>query len=83
MSRARSAVSCRGIGWALNEQYIYDKNGRRDNAGFLDYRVPVSSDLPMIDAVPVDVPNPGHPYGANGVGEVNIVKVPSVTDPGR
>ena len=62
-----------GIGWALNEEYIYDKNGRLDNAGFLDYRVPVSSDLPMIDAVLVEVPNPGHPYGAKGVGEVNIV----------
>jgi CO/xanthine dehydrogenase Mo-binding subunit len=57
----------------LNEEYIYDKNGRLDNAGFLDYRVPVSSDLPMIDAVLVEVPNPGHPYGAKGVGEVNIV----------
>jgi len=62
-----------GIGWALNEEYIYDKQGRLDNAGFLDYRVPVSSDLPMIDAVLVEVPNPGHPYGAKGVGEVNIV----------
>jgi CO/xanthine dehydrogenase Mo-binding subunit len=62
-----------GIGWALNEEYIYDKNGRFDNAGFLDNRVPVSSDLPMIDAVLVEVPNPGHPFGAKGVGEVNIV----------
>ncbi len=38
-----------GIGWALNEEYIYDKNGKVDNAGFLDYRMPVCSDLPMID----------------------------------
>ncbi len=62
-----------GVGWALNEEYIYDAKGRLDNAGFLDYRVPVSSDLPMIDAVLVEVPNPGHPFGAKGVGEVNIV----------
>jgi CO/xanthine dehydrogenase Mo-binding subunit len=62
-----------GIGWALNEEYIYDQNGRLDNAGFLDYRVPVASDVPMIDAVLVEVPNPAHPYGAKGVGEVNIV----------
>jgi CO/xanthine dehydrogenase Mo-binding subunit len=61
-----------GIGWALNEEYIYDKNGRLDNPGFLDYRVPVASDVPMIDAVLVEVPNPAHPYGAKGVGEVNI-----------
>ncbi len=61
-----------GIGWALHEEYIYDKLGRLDNAGFLDYRCPVMSDLPMIDAVLVEVPNPVHPYGAKGVGEVNI-----------
>jgi len=62
-----------GIGWALNEEYIYNAKGRLDNAGFLDYRVPVASDLPMIEAILVEVPNPSHPYGAKGVGEVNIV----------
>jgi CO/xanthine dehydrogenase Mo-binding subunit len=62
-----------GIGWALNEEYIYDKDGRLENAGFLDYRVPVASDLPMIEAVIVEVPNPRHPFGARGVGEVPIV----------
>jgi CO/xanthine dehydrogenase Mo-binding subunit len=61
-----------GIGWALNEEYIYDSKGRMENAGFLDYRIPVSSDLPMIEPVVVEVPNPGHPYGAKGVAEVNI-----------
>jgi len=62
-----------GIGWALNEEYIYDKDGRLENPGFLDYRVPVASDLPMIDAVIIEVPNPRHPFGARGVGEVPIV----------
>ncbi len=62
-----------GIGWALNEEYVYDDNGRLDNASFLDYRVPVASDLPMIDAVVIEVPNPRHPYGVRGVGEVPIV----------
>jgi CO/xanthine dehydrogenase Mo-binding subunit len=61
-----------GIGWALHEEYIYDKQGRLDNAGFLDYRCPVASDLPMIEPILVEVPNPVHPYGAKGVGEVNI-----------
>jgi CO/xanthine dehydrogenase Mo-binding subunit len=61
-----------GIGWALNEEYIYNAKGQLDNPGFLDYRCPVASDLPMIDAVLVEVPNPTHPYGAKGVGEVNI-----------
>ena len=62
-----------GIGWALNEEYIYDNNGRLDNAGFLDYRIPVASDLPAIDAVIVEIPNPKHPYGVKGVGEIPLV----------
>jgi CO/xanthine dehydrogenase Mo-binding subunit len=61
-----------GIGWALNEEYIYDSRGHMENAGFLDYRIPVASDLPMIEPVLVEVPNPNHPYGAKGVAEVNI-----------
>ena len=83
MSAARSIPSyvegqiqggvAQGIGWALNEEYIYDKDGRMENPGFLDYRVPVASDLPMIDAIMVEVPNPRHPFGARGVGEVPIV----------
>jgi CO/xanthine dehydrogenase Mo-binding subunit len=61
-----------GIGWALNEEYIYNSKGLLDNAGFLDYRCPVASDLPMLDVILVEVPNPVHPYGAKGVGEANI-----------
>lgn len=61
-----------GIGWALNEEYIYGQDGRLQNDLFLDYRIPVASDLPMIDTVIVEVPNPGHPYGVRGVGETSI-----------
>ena len=61
-----------GIGWALNEEYIYDEHGRLSNPGFLDYRVPVASDVPMIEPIVVEVPNPNHPYGVKGVGEVSI-----------
>jgi CO/xanthine dehydrogenase Mo-binding subunit len=62
-----------GIGWALNEEYIFDRNGKMDNPGFLDYRMPVASDLPMIDTIMIEVPNPRHPFGVKGVGEVPIV----------
>ena len=62
-----------GIGWALNEEYVFDAAGVMENPGFLDYRMPVASDLPMIDTVIVEVPNPIHPYGVRGVGEVPIV----------
>lgn len=66
-----------GIGWALNEEYYYDRQGRLANASLLDYRLPTSLDLPMIDTVIVEVPNPGHPYGVRGVGEVPIVPPPA------
>jgi CO/xanthine dehydrogenase Mo-binding subunit len=62
-----------GIGWALNEEYVYNKSGAMDNSSFLDYRMPTSLDLPMIDTVIVEVANPGHPFGIRGVGEVCIV----------
>ena len=65
--------SVQGIGWALNEEYYYSEDGRMNNSSFLDYRMPTSLDLPMIDTVIVEVANPGHPYGARGVGEANIV----------
>jgi hypothetical protein len=55
--------AAQGIGWALNEEYIYGKDGRLQNAGFLDYRIPVCSDLPMIDTQILEIPNPNHPMG--------------------
>ena len=58
-----------GIGWALNEEFVFSDEGVLENPGFLDYRVPVASDLPMIDTHIVEVPNPSHPYGVRGVGE--------------
>ncbi|MGE3807776.1 MAG: xanthine dehydrogenase family protein molybdopterin-binding subunit, partial [Gemmataceae bacterium] len=66
-----------GIGWGLNEEYIYNAKGELTNSSFLDYRIPTSLDLPMIDTVLVEVPNPGHPYGVRGVGEVPIVPPPA------
>jgi CO/xanthine dehydrogenase Mo-binding subunit len=66
-----------GIGWALNEEYFYNERGEMTNASFLDYRMPTALDLPMIDTVLVEVPNPGHPYGVRGVGEVPIVPPPA------
>ena len=62
-----------GIGWALNEEYFFNEEGGMVNSSFLDYRMPTSLDLPMIDTVIVEVANPGHPYGVRGVGEVPIV----------
>jgi CO/xanthine dehydrogenase Mo-binding subunit len=70
-----------GIGWALNEEYVMNQRGEMVNASLLDYRMPTIYDLPMVDTVIVEVPNPGHPYGVRGVGEVCIVPpVPAVAN---
>jgi CO/xanthine dehydrogenase Mo-binding subunit len=66
-------AAAQGIGWALNEEYIYGQDGCLQNTGFLDYRVPVCSDLPFIDTKILEIPNPNHPYGVRGVGECSIV----------
>ena len=68
--------SVQGIGWALNEEYRMGEGGAMLNSSFLDYRMPTSLDVPMIDTVIVEVPNPGHPFGVRGVGEANIVPPP-------
>lgn len=62
-----------GIGWALNEEYFMNEEGRMANSSLLDYRMPTALDLPMIDTVIVEIENPSHPYGVRGVGEVPIV----------
>ncbi len=62
-----------GIGWALNEGYVYDDDGVMLNSSFLDYRMPTALDVPMIDTVLIEVPNPKHPFGLRGVGEAPII----------
>jgi CO/xanthine dehydrogenase Mo-binding subunit len=69
--------AAQGIGWALNEEYWLDKEDRMRNASFLDYRMPTSLDLPMIETIIVEVPNPSHPFGVRGVGETPIVPPPA------
>jgi xanthine dehydrogenase molybdenum-binding subunit len=66
-----------GIGWALNEEYMFDDQGRMQNASYLDYRMPTALDVPSIETVIVEVPNPAHPFGVRGVGETPIVPPPA------
>jgi len=65
--------AAQGIGMALSEEYYFDDHGVMRNNSWLDYRMPTTLDLPMIETILVEVPNPGHPYGVRGVGEVPIV----------
>ncbi len=66
-----------GIGWALNEEYWYDSDGQLHNPTFLDYRMPTCYDVPNIETIIVEVPDPNHPYGVRGVGEVPICPPPA------
>lgn len=66
-----------GIGWALNEEYWYDASGSMKNATYLDYRIPTCYDVPTVETIIVEVPDPQHPYGVRGVGEVPIVPPPA------
>jgi CO/xanthine dehydrogenase Mo-binding subunit len=66
-----------GIGWALNEEYMFDEQGRMQNPNYLDYRMPTALDVPMIETIIVEVPNPAHPFGVRGVGETPIVAPPA------
>jgi CO/xanthine dehydrogenase Mo-binding subunit len=70
--------TAQGLGWALNEEYIYDRDGHLRNFGLLDYRMPTCLDLPQIETIIVEVANPLHPLGIRGVGEVSIVPPPAV-----
>jgi CO/xanthine dehydrogenase Mo-binding subunit len=50
-----------------------NSKGEMANTSLLDYRLPTAFDVPMINTVIVEVPNPGHPFGVRGVGEASIV----------
>ncbi|MCY3656791.1 MAG: xanthine dehydrogenase family protein molybdopterin-binding subunit [Chloroflexi bacterium] len=65
--------AAQGAGMALTEEYLFNDDGNMVNSTLLDYRMPTALDLPMIDALIIEVPNPGHPYGVRGVGEVGII----------
>ena len=62
-----------GIGWALNEEYYMTEDGTMANSSFLDYRMPTSLDLPMIDCEIIEVANARHPFGLRGVGETVLI----------
>ncbi len=47
--------------------------GRLMNSSLLDYRMPTSLDVTMMETGLVEVPNPGHPFGVRGAGEACIV----------
>ena len=73
-SKARSrAASPRASAGPSTRSASSPPTASMDNPSFLDYRMPVACDLPMIEPVMIEVPNDKHPHGIRGVGEVCIV----------
>jgi len=65
-----------GIGMALTEETMFDdRSGRIVNATLAEYHVPVQADVPYIDVVYTDAPDPYTPLGAHGIGEIGITGV--------
>jgi len=66
-----------GIGHTLTEDYVIDPvTGRSLNAGFVDYKMPLSLDMPPIRTILLETaPDPGGPFGAKGVGEDPIIAI--------
>ena len=66
-----------GIGHTLTENYEIDlKDGRSLNASFVDYKMPLSMDMPPIRTIILETaPDPGGPYGAKGIGEDPIIAI--------
>ncbi|SCX23965.1 Xanthine dehydrogenase molybdenum-binding subunit [Agrobacterium sp. DSM 25558] len=65
-----------GIGLALTEETNFDeRTGRVVNASLADYHVPVQMDVPPIDVIYTNKPDPQAPMGARGIGEIGITGV--------
>jgi xanthine dehydrogenase YagR molybdenum-binding subunit len=65
-----------GLGLALMEEVSFDeRSGRIMNPSFAEYHVPVHMDVPEIDVIWTDEPDPHAPVGARGVGEIGITGV--------
>ncbi len=62
-----------GIGLALTEETLFDeRSGRIMNPSLAEYHVPVNLDVPDIEIIHLDIPDPHTPLGAHGVGEIGI-----------
>ncbi|WP_238846234.1 molybdopterin cofactor-binding domain-containing protein [Nostoc edaphicum] len=59
-----------GIGYALNEELLFDKQGCILNPTLREYRIPTAADMPPIEVILVEQADPHGPYGAKGVGEI-------------
>jgi xanthine dehydrogenase YagR molybdenum-binding subunit len=66
-----------GIGMAMTEEAVFDDRfGRYVNGNFADYHVPVNADIPQLEAIFIDRPDPIiNPIGTKGIGEISLIGV--------
>ena len=65
-----------GLGLALTEETLFDeRTGRIMNPSLAEYHVPVHMDVPEIDVIWTDIPDPHSPFGVRGIGEIGITGV--------
>ena len=65
-----------GIGGALAEAITYDEQGQLLSGTFMDYAMPIASDLPNIELVHQEIPSPLNPLGVKGLGEGGAISPP-------
>jgi CO/xanthine dehydrogenase Mo-binding subunit len=66
-----------GLGTALTEEALWSDDGRLQNAGLLDYRIPTLGEVPPISVTFVEGHGGAGPFGAKGLGEPPIIPVPA------
>ena len=62
-----------GVGQALWEEAVYDKDGQLVTGSMLDYALPRADRLPDIDVISSVTPSPHHPLGLKGIGEAGTI----------
>jgi xanthine dehydrogenase molybdenum-binding subunit len=63
-----------GLGWALTEDFVFDdKTGETITKGFKTYKLPSMLDIPRMEVILVEHPDPAGPFGAKGIGETAII----------
>jgi CO/xanthine dehydrogenase Mo-binding subunit len=66
-----------GLGAALTEEMLWSADGRLENPGLLDYRIPTLGEVPPIEVHSIEGFRGAGPFGAKGLGEPPIVPVPA------
>jgi carbon-monoxide dehydrogenase large subunit len=69
---------CQGLGGALLEEMLYDRDAQLLVASLADYLIPTASDVPPIEVVHTEIPSPSNPLGVKGLGEGGAIAPPVV-----